>query len=211
MAGYLIELDLREKRSLVVGLGVVGLRKAKGLADAGASVLAVDPDESRVAPAGVELRAEAYDPDHLDGIHLAFAAASMEVNRRVVADARSRGIWVNAASEPGSGDFLVPATYRDGPVAVAVSTSGASPRLAATIRDRVAAVIGPEAAGLAALLAELRPELMEQIRDPEERRRRLAAAGSPYWLDRFASLGREAARSELRDWFGLSPRADKPR
>jgi precorrin-2 dehydrogenase/sirohydrochlorin ferrochelatase len=202
MAGYLIELELRGKLALVVGLGSVGRRKARGLVEAEARVLAVDPGPTDPAPDGVELRAEPYRPGHLDGIALVFAAATAEVNRRVVADARERALWVNAASEPGSGDFRVPATWRDGPVTLAVSTSGASPALAATLRDRAASALGPRAAELAILLARLRPEILVRIPDPTARRRILAAIADPSWLDRLAVEGAEATREALREMLG---------
>src|SRR5262245_22450035 len=115
MPGYSIELELRGKAVLVVGLGIVGRRKAAGLVEAGARVLAVDPavGEDKV-PAGVELRVETYRPGHLEGMSLVFAAATGEVNRRVVADARRVGVLVSSASDPGEGDFTVPAVWREG-------------------------------------------------------------------------------------------------
>jgi siroheme synthase (precorrin-2 oxidase/ferrochelatase) len=57
---------------------------------------------------------------------------------------------------------------RQGPVNVAVSTSGYSPALAAWIRDRIAADLGPEVALLAELLSEARDELKAAGRLTEE-------------------------------------------
>ncbi len=127
MPGYPIELDLRGRRVLVVGLGKVGTRKASGLVEAGAHVLGIDP-RHEVAVPGVEHRPEPFRPEHLEGMSLAFAAATLEVNHEVVESARRMGIWVNAASEPEQGDFLVPACWRSGPVTLAVSTGGAKAR-----------------------------------------------------------------------------------
>ncbi len=137
MPGYPIELDLRGRRVLVVGLGRVGTRKASGLVEAGAYVVGVDPRPDVAIP-GVEHRPEEFRPEHFEGMSLAFAAATPGVNREVVEFAKRLGIWVNAASDPERGDFLVPATWRSGLVTLAVSTSGASPALAATLRDRAA-------------------------------------------------------------------------
>ena len=90
MPGYPIELDLSGRMVLVVGLGAVGRRKASGLAAAGARVIAVDPaaEGALSLPGAIEVRCEPYRAAHLEGVTLAFAAATEEVNRQVVADAR---------------------------------------------------------------------------------------------------------------------------
>jgi len=213
MPGYPIELDLRGRLAVVVGLGPVGLRKAAGLVATGARVLGVDPrGPGAVEVEGVEVVAEGYRVEHLAGASLVFAAATPAVNASVVGDARRLGIWANSASDPASGDFTVPATWRDGPVLVTVSTSGASPALAASLRDRAAAALGSAASGLAALLLELRPEVLAAVADPEARRLALASAADPRWLELYTAEGAEAARAALRAMLGLAPRGggDEP-
>jgi precorrin-2 dehydrogenase len=199
---YPIELDLRGKAVLVVGLGRVGRRKAAGLAAAGARVVGVDPAADPggagvPAEGEVEVRAELYHRGHLEGMSLVFAAAPAEVNRRVVADARAAGIWAGSASEPGEGDFTVPAVWREGPLTLTVSTGGASPALAAALRDRLAQALGPAAAPLAALLAELRPVVLARLADPEARRRVLSDWADARWLDLWQREGPEAVRLAL--------------
>jgi siroheme synthase-like protein len=205
MPGYPIELDLCGRTTLVVGLGPVGRRKAAGLLAAGARVIGVDP----AAPAldGIELRAEPYRAAHLDGVSLAFAAASEAVNRVVVGDAQRAGVWVCSTSDPGAGDFTVPAVWREGPLLLTVSTSGSSPALAAALRDRAAAALGPAAAGLAALLAELRPLVLERLSDdPAARRCFLAGWADSRWLELYAAEGAEAVRRSIMEELpGVSP------
>jgi precorrin-2 dehydrogenase/sirohydrochlorin ferrochelatase len=202
LPGYPIELDLRGRSALVVGLGAVGRRKAAGLAAAGARVVGVDPDPAagdaaRGLAIAIEVRAEPYAAAHLEGAGLAFASATAAVNRRVVADARRAGVWVCSASEPGAGDFTVPAVWRDGPLTLTVATAGASPALARALRDRAAEALGPAASGLAALLAELRPEVLARLGAPEARRRLLADWADPRWLDLWHADGPEAVRRAL--------------
>lgn len=197
MPGFPIELDLTGRTALVVGLGVVGRRRLEGLRGAGARVLGVDPGWEGQGPSGVEVRAEPYRAGHLQGVALAFATATPEVNRRVVADARAAGVWVGSASDPGSGDLTVPAVWRDGPLTLTVSTSGASPALAAALRDRAATALGANAAGLAAVLAGLRPLVLARLDDPAARRRLLAGWADPRWLDLYATAGPDAVRAEV--------------
>lgn len=196
---YPIALELAGRPVLVVGLGGVGRRKAAGLVEAGARVLAIDPAGGE-APEGVTLRAEPYRAEHLSGISLAFAAAPPEVNRRVVADARAAGIWVNAASEPEAGDFRVPAVWRSGPILLGITTSGASPALAASLRDRAAEALGPAPALLAEALLAVRAEV--RTREPDPVRRRLLFSGfdDPRWLVVAESGDAEALDRALRSW-----------
>lgn len=205
MHGYPIELDLRGRTVLVVGLGAVGRRKAAGLSEAGASIIGVDPAPDRTAgsasgfafPFPIEVRAEPYRAAHLDGVALAFASATSAVNRVVVADARRAGVWACSSSDPGAGDFAVPAVWRDGPLTLTVATSGASPALASALRDRAARALGPAAAGLAALLAELRPEVLARIDAPATRRRVMTDWADPRWLDLWIAEGPDAVRRAL--------------
>ena len=202
MPTYPIELDLQGRKVVVVGLGRVGRRKAAGLVEAGARVMGIDPVAIESIP-GVEVIPESYRAEHLAGASLAFGASTSEVNRRVVADCRRLGVWVNSASDPVEGDFALPATWRDGPLTLTVSTSGASPALASALRDRAATSLGPNAAVLTALLAELRPEVLASIDDPEVRRRALTEIADLCWIEVIDRQGIVIARESLRAAIGL--------
>lgn len=210
MPGYPIELDLRGRTVLVVGLGKVGRRRAAGLVEAGARVLGIDPTPWSGAPAVVEVRTEPYRVEHLQGVLLAIAAAPPEVNRRVVDDARRAGLWVNSASRPSEGDFTIPAVWRDGPLLVTISTGGASPALAAHLRDVAAEALGPAASGLAALLAELRPAVLARFPEITDRRRILTHLADPRWLELWRTEGPEAVRRQLNRTIEAGPGADSP-
>ena len=66
------------------------------------------------------------------------------MNREVGRLARAARIPVVVADRQAESTFFTPATLRDGDLAVAVSTGGASPKLASLIRQRVAEAIGPD-------------------------------------------------------------------
>ena len=76
----------------------------------------------------------------------------------------------NVADVPDLCNFILPAVHREGPIAVAVSTGGASPALAKRLRTQIAELVGPEHAELAEELRALRPEVKERFATYEERR-----------------------------------------
>ncbi len=159
---YPLLLDLDGRPCLVVGGGPVAARKVDGLAGAGAAITVVAPEAvARIAEAHtagrLTWRERTFREEDLEGQVLAFAATSDPgVNRTVAEAARLRGVWVNRADDPADGDFHVPASLRRGTVTVAVATDGASPALAAWLRDRVAEGLPPELATLAELASSLR-------------------------------------------------------
>jgi siroheme synthase-like protein len=158
--GYPVVLDLHGVPVLVVGAGPVAVRKIAGLVAAGADVRVVAPEidaqlEEHPLRDGVgEVRRRAYEIGDLDGVRLVVTATGVAaVDAAVADDARSKGIWVNAADQPADCDFILPAIARHGPVSVAVSTDGRSPALAARLRDRIAPLLTPALATLAEELA----------------------------------------------------------
>jgi siroheme synthase-like protein len=141
---YPVFLDLQGKEVLVVGAGKVALRKVRGLLEAGARVKVVSPEaetEFRQLE-GVEWQARRFERSDVRGKALVFAATNdREVNRAVGEEAAALGIWANVADAPEEGGFIVPSRVRRGDLQVAVSTSGRSPRIAASLRERIAALL----------------------------------------------------------------------
>jgi siroheme synthase-like protein len=76
----------------------------------------------------------------------------------------------NVADVPELCNFILPAVHREGSIAVAVSTGGASPALAKKLRERIAEIVRPEHAKLAEELRAMRPWVKERFQRYEERR-----------------------------------------
>jgi siroheme synthase-like protein len=166
---YPVSLVVAGRRCVVVGGGKVAARKVAGLVEAGAEVVVVAPVVSDdIRAMGVQTVERPYHSGDLDLAWLAIAATDdPATNRQIFADGRAARVWVNAADDPAACSFTLPAVVRQGPVAVAVSTSGYSPALAAWIKDRIAAELGPEVALLAELLSEARDEMKAAGRSTE--------------------------------------------
>jgi len=174
-AVYPVALLLKGRRCLVVGGGQVAERKARGLLAAGAQVNVVakevlPPVRSLAGEAGVgSIEERPYRRGEVAGYWLVVAATGdPAVNRAVYEDGEAAGVWVNSADDPASCSVILPAVARQGPVTVAVSTSGYSPALASWLKEHAAEHMGPELAELAELLAEARQKLKEDGRSTEE-------------------------------------------
>jgi precorrin-2 dehydrogenase/sirohydrochlorin ferrochelatase len=168
---YMAALNLTGRRCLVVGGRALALEKVEGLlaCDAEVMVAAEDPTPELHAlgeKGAIELLVRRFQPADLDGMLLVIAATQDErLNREVFAEAEARSMLVNVVDVPELCNFILPAIQRAGPVAVAVSTAGASPALAVRMRDEIAQTIGPEYGRLAVILSELRPWAKSELPD----------------------------------------------
>ncbi len=191
-------LDLRGRRCLVVGGGVIGERKVRDLVDCGARVTVVSPAltpglSALVASGLVAHRARKFlRSDVRDCAVVIAATGSVRVDDTVATEARRRNALVNVVDRPAHCDFIVPSVLRRGELQIAVSTGGRSPALAREIRRRLEPLFGPELG-----------EVVEQV--GRERARARAAAPTPAGrmaaAERVVALtlaGLGGANSELR-------------
>jgi siroheme synthase-like protein len=169
---YIACLDLAGRRVLVVGGGEVALQKTRSLLDCDARVTVVAPhttDELRALD--VTWLARSYEPADLASHFLVVAATDdPELQRQVFADAEAQAVLCNVPDVPALCSFILPAVHRDGPIAIAVSTGGASPALAQRLRNEIAGIVSPQHVELAVRLRELRPAAKERFATYEERR-----------------------------------------
>ncbi len=159
---YIACLRLSGRNCLVVGAGDVGLEKVEGLLACDADVTLVAPD---AVPALAELAAEGsivweqreYRDSDLEGKFLAIAATNdTNVNIAVYDEAERRAMLVNVVDVPPLCNFILPAIVRTGPLAIAISTAGASPALAKRIKREIAEQFGEPYARLAVMLNDAR-------------------------------------------------------
>jgi precorrin-2 dehydrogenase / sirohydrochlorin ferrochelatase len=160
---YIACLRLTGRRCVVVGGGEVGLEKVEGLLACDADVLLVSPEAH---PELVQLalegsirweRREYAGTADLDRALIAIAATDdTDLNIRVFEDAEARAMLVNVVDVPPLCNFILPAIVRTGPLAVAISTAGASPALAKRMKREIAELFGEPYAVLAVLLNEAR-------------------------------------------------------
>ena len=159
---YIACLKLTGRRCVVVGGGEIGLEKVEGLLASDAQVVLVAPEAvdelaALAAEGSIAWERREYRPEDLERTFIAIAATSdTDVNIRVYEDAERRAMLVNVVDVPPLCNFILPAIVRTGPLAIAISTAGASPALAKRIKRQIADEYGEPYARLAVLLNEAR-------------------------------------------------------
>ena len=159
---YIACLKLTGRRCLVVGGGDIALDKVEGLLACDASVVLVAPDaiaplQALAAEGSLTWEQRTYEPADLDGTFMAIACTNdTDVNIAVFDDAERRAMLVNIVDVPPLCNFILPAIVRTGPLAIAISTAGASPALAKRMKAEVSELFGEEYARLAIMLNDAR-------------------------------------------------------
>ena len=159
---YIACLKLSGRKCVVVGGGNIGLEKVEGL-------LACEGEVTLVAPEAIDVLRELadegsiswerrdYGPADLEGTFMVIAATDdTDVNIAVYDDAEKRAMLVNVVDVPPLCNFILPAIVRTGPLAIAISTAGASPALAKRMKRQIAEEYGEPYARLAVMLNEVR-------------------------------------------------------
>src|ERR687885_2106739 len=160
---YIACLRLTGRRCVVVGGGDIGLEKVEGL-------LACDGEVTLIAPDAIEplqelaregsIRWEQREYAGIEDLEATFIAIAAtndtDVNIRVYEDAERRAMLVNVVDVPPLCNFILPAIVRTGPLAIAISTAGASPALAKRMKREIAEAYGEPYARLAVMLNEAR-------------------------------------------------------
>lgn len=159
---YIACLRLTGRKCLVVGGGSVGLEKIEGLLACNGDVVLVAPDACDEVRAladegSITWERREFAPADVEGKFMAIAATSdTDVNISVYDVAEERAMLVNVVDVPSLCNFILPAIVRTGPLAVAISTAGASPALAKRMKREISELFGEAYAELAGILNEER-------------------------------------------------------
>ncbi len=194
-------VGLEQYRSVVVGGGKIAARKAETLLEAGARVTAISPefcavfqDLVRLYPS-LEMISRQYQEGDLADAFLVIAATNDAViNHSVWEEAVRRGCLINVVDDPQHSNFILPALARRGEITLAVSTGGASPALARRLREKLESSVGAEYGDLAAIMAELRPELKARFAPGAARLQAALRLVDSDLLEVIRSQGMEVAR-----------------
>ena len=210
MAFYPVFLNLKETVCLVVGGGMVAERKVDSLLQAGGNIRLVSPELTLPLQAlgregRITVHQRPYQPDDLAGVSLVIAATDdTALQQHVAADAKQAGVLCNIVDQPALCSFIVPAVIKQGDLAIAVSTSGASPALAKKICRDLAEQFGPEYALALQLLGRVRECIIQEKRTAEERRRLFTSLAESALLDYLRERRADKVNTLLQQTLGAA-------
>ncbi len=167
MRYYPVNLDLKGRSAVVVGGGMVALRKIRGFLSAGARVVVIEPRPGAglrrlVSDRKVSLKKRSYRKGDLKGAFVAVAATNdPRVQASVSDDAKQLGVMVNVVDQPRHCSFTFPSIISRGEFLLTVSTGGGAPGLARHVRMDLQKRFGREYGPLVSLLSGIRRRLQE--------------------------------------------------
>jgi len=211
MTYYPVYLDLRGRRTVVLGGGALAEEKARGLLAAGARVTLVAPEATdglaRLAAAGtLAWRRRRYRPGALAGACLAIAAGLAAADAETASlEALRRGIFLNSVDDVPNSSFIAAAVVRRGDLTVAISTGGKAPALAVRLRERLERELGAEHARFLELAGAVRAPLAAHHPDFARRRELWYRLVDSDVLDLLRQGDEEAARCRFAEILGVVP------
>ncbi|KAL8293076.1 hypothetical protein RQP46_000770 [Phenoliferia psychrophenolica] len=147
-ASLIIAFQVKGKRALIIGGGVVAAGRLSALLAAGAIVTLISPLD-RLSPEVhhrifVDPALEAYHDrlyageQDLDGFDMVLTAIDQPgLSSEICKICRARRIIVNVADVPPECDFYFGSIVRRGPLQIMVSTNGKGPRIANRVRRAI--------------------------------------------------------------------------
>ena len=166
MSYFPINVDIHNRPCTVIGGGRVALRKVNGLLSCGAAVTLISPDvtpelAAMAAKGTITWHERGYKSGDLAGSFMVIAATDDEVvQEQVHAEAEEGNLLLNVADVPKWCNFILPATVRQGDLAISISTAGKSPALAKRLRQELEKSFGPEYHLALEFMGSLRPVVL---------------------------------------------------
>ncbi len=163
-----IFLKLENLRLVMIGGGLIGLEKLEAvLANSPNTyielVAVVVSDEIKYIAKNhpnIRLIEKPYEPTDLDNADVVIAAVNdKDLATIIAADAKQKGILINAADKPELCDFYLGSIVKKGNLKIAISTNGKSPTVAKRVKEVFNEVIPEEIDELLDNMAAIRNKL----------------------------------------------------
>jgi precorrin-2 dehydrogenase/sirohydrochlorin ferrochelatase len=182
MAAFPLFINLKGKRCVIIGGGIVAERKIKVLLGFEPELVVISPTATEAikqlqSQGVITYITDIYQPKYLDNAHLVIAATSEnQLNETIYSEAVRRQLMINVVDDPEKCTFIFPSIIKRDDLVIGISTSGCFPALSKNIRERIEQVVPPicdnilyilktcrKRAGMEITNAEQRSEMLNQI------------------------------------------------
>lgn len=175
MAYFPFFVDIEKQNCLIVGGGIVALRKVEVL-------LPYDPDITVVAPefapelrelaetSAIRLEERAFSMEDLTGRDFVVAATDDQVlNQQISLTCKKERIPVNVVDVKDECSFIFPSIVRDGDIVIGISSGGKSPAVTQYLKKQIRKVIPDGYGRLVKQLGEYRDFVKKRVEDVNQR------------------------------------------
>lgn len=167
-------IEVKDHPCLVVGGGIVALRKIEKLQPFGAEITVVSPAfcAELEGMTGIRRVQRKFVPGDVEGMCFVIGATDDELVNREISDlCMERHIPVNIVDDPKKCSFFFPALVKQGEFVAGFSTGGGSPLAAQYIRKKVEEAVPAGFDRVVEALADCREEVKAALPDSKRRER----------------------------------------
>ena len=174
MKVYPVNLNIENKKCVVVGGGKVALRKILGLLDAGAKIEVIAPEVCEeilqlYEEKKITLIFEKYSAEKIsDGIILIAATNDSELNKKILVDGQKKNFLVDSVD--GDGTFNVPSKIQREDFLLTISTAGTSPAFSKFVRENLEKEFSANFGEGLKIISKYRQEVKKILQNHEDRK-----------------------------------------
>ena len=175
-------IDIKEKNCVIIGGGKVAYRKARALLEFRPKIKIVSPKfcnemETLKNEKDMELVKRNFIKEDILEAYMVIAATNdKNVNTLVYEECMKNKIYVNVADQSDKCTFVFPSLVSRGELIIGITTSGLTPLLSKTIREKIENCVPQYFTDVLATYRVLREEIKERVVDPEEKYKALEVA-----------------------------------
>lgn len=167
-------VDLKNKRSLIVGGGVVAARKVETLLNYGVEIVVNAPYICEKMVEYVDKitfeKGLFVDKDISSYFFVVAATDDREVNHKIAQKCHELGVLVNVVDSKEESSFIFPSTIQRGDLSIGVTTSGNSPIVARKVKQDIESQLSIDYETLLKQLGEARKLILNEVEDGQRRK-----------------------------------------
>lgn len=175
---YPINLNIKEKKVLIVGAGKVAFRKFERLLAAEAAIKVVSPNFNNLFSAYLNKKSDQYElikrkfkKEDLNSVFLVFAATNnSNLNHKIALLAKEKNILINIVDNAEFSDFTLPAVINRGDLLLTVASGCNLPALSKKIRKELESKFGLEYQLLLEVMSKKRAYIISNIENNKLRK-----------------------------------------